>query len=385
MDRPQPEAGTAARSVYLHAPFCARRCFYCDFAVHVSQAPDPEPWLDAIGRELTAVRERGWPPLAGLRSVYVGGGTPSLLGAQVMDGVRALLDRWWPGDGAVEWTAEANPESFTPDVARGWAAAGVNRISLGVQSFDPTALRWMGRLHGPEGAVRAVEAARDAGIDNLSVDLIFALPTHLGRRWDDDLEAAIALDVPHVSLYGLGVEQGTALARWISEGREAVPAQDVYRREYLRAAHTLRAAGYLHYEVSNFSRPGRESVHNRQYWNGSAYLGLGNGAHSFRNPVRQWNVRSWEDYLRRLRRGETVVEGRERLTAGASRLERIWLGLRRCEGLPLDTLPPEALTLASRWADEGRAHPDRDRLRLTAEGWLWLDRLALELDRLGTL
>ncbi|MDA0328503.1 MAG: radical SAM family heme chaperone HemW [Gemmatimonadetes bacterium] len=376
-------AGEATRvgAVYVHAPFCARRCVYCDFAVTVRREGDLPAWIESLGAELRLVEAEGLFRLAPrLDSLYVGGGTPSLLGPGAMRGLAELLGRDRLQDPDLEWTAEANPESFTDSVARAWAEAGVNRISLGLQTFHAAGLKWMGRLHGVEGPARALEAARRAGINNVSVDLIFGLPSALGRSWEDDLERVLALDVPHVSLYGLTIEGGTALGRAVREGRESPVDDEQYREEFLRAAEVFTNAGYVHYEVSNFARPGAEARHNGRYWDGSPYLGLGNGAHSYCEPIRRWNVRDWEDYRTRLRQGKSPEGEREVVGADAAALERAWLALRTREGIVM----PEATSLTGKiglsWRDQGLAVFDQGRLRLTAEGWLVLDRLALEWD-----
>jgi oxygen-independent coproporphyrinogen-3 oxidase len=315
-----------------------------------------------------------------LDTLYVGGGTPSLLGPQAMSGLAEVIGTERLRGPELEWTSEANPESLTPGVARSWRAAGVNRLSLGVQSFHPPTLRWMGRMHGPDGAVAAVQTAREAGIDNLSVDLIFGLPAHLGRDWRADLEGALALDVPHVSLYGLTVEAGTPLGRAVRDGREPAVDEDRYREEYLLAAEMLAGAGYEHYEVSNFARPRAASRHNQVYWSGAPYLGLGNGAHSYAPPVRRWNLRAWEDYAQQARAGRSPEEEREALDGAALRLERVWLGLRTSEGLSLAGLGTRAADLARTWESSGLAAVEGGTVRLTAEGWLLLDRLAVQLD-----
>src|SRR5690606_9747419 len=252
-----------------------------------------------------------------------------------------------------EITAEANPESFTAELARDWRAAGINRVSLGAQTFDEAALRWMGRLHGPDGPARAVAAAREAGLDNVSVDLIFGLPDRLGRDWGADLERALRLEPEHVSLYGLTAEAGAPLGRWVAEGRERLPDEDAYGAQYLLAAERLTAAGFRHYEVSNFALPGRESRHNQVYWSGEAYLGLGPGAHSYLAGRRWWNVRSWAAYAAALGRGEAPVEGEETVEGDAARLERTWLALRTSEGFPLREASEGQRRLAARWAEQG--------------------------------
>jgi oxygen-independent coproporphyrinogen III oxidase len=368
--------------LYVHVPFCVRRCSYCDFAVSATSAAPVDAWLDAVGAELAERRQReGWTTPLSLATLYVGGGTPSLLGTGAMDRLREVLHRfatWEPA--TVEWTAEANPESFTTELARDWAAAGVNRVSLGAQTFHEPALRWMGRLHGAAGPARAVAAARAAGIDNISVDLIFGLPERLGRDWGADLDQAAALEPSHVSLYGLTAEAATPLGRRVQAGRETMADDERYAAEFLLAAERLGAAGYHHYEVSNFARPGRESRHNRAYWRYHAYLGIGAGAHSFLPPVRSWNVRDWAEYRQRLAAGGTAEAGREVLGPDDVALERIWLGLRSDDGIASDSLAGAQRELVRDWSERGWAELVPGQIRLTRQGWLLLDRLAVELE-----
>jgi oxygen-independent coproporphyrinogen-3 oxidase len=359
-------------------PFCARRCSYCDFAVTALRDPPVEAWLDGTARELAMVCSReGWDRLR-LDTVYVGGGTPSLLGPGAMAALRERIERRASLAPDAEWSVEANPESFDARMARDWKQAGVTRISLGAQTFHAPALRWMGRLHGPDGPERAVTAARSAGFDDIGIDLIFGLPERLGRDWRGDLERALALDPSHVSLYGLTAEPGTPLGRWVAAGRERLAAEATYENEYLQAAAMLVAAGYEHYEVSNFARPGRPSRHNRAYWSGAPYLGIGPGAHSFLPPHRIWNVRDWTLWRARLAAGLGPEEGRETPDAGARRLERLWLGLRTSTGLV--GLSEGQRRRVRDWQQRGWAEVDGGRVRLTPEGWLLLDRLAVELD-----
>lgn len=369
-------------SVYVHAPFCARRCFYCDFAVQVRREGDAGEWLHALRCELEALEKEGLFLVADtLETLYVGGGTPSVLGPAAMAGLAELVGPGRLRSRALEWTAEANPESLTPAVARAWRKAGVNRLSLGVQSFQEPVLRWMGRLHGGAGARSAVRTARRAGFDNLSVDLIFGLPSHLERDWRGDLEGALGLDVEHVSLYGLSVEPETPLGRAVASGSEPPVDEERYREEFLLAAELLTAEGYEHYEVSNFARPGARSRHNARYWSGDPYLGLGNGAHSYAPPLRRWNERDWQAYREGVEGGEPAVAGREIPGEEERRLERIWLALRTAEGLAVSDLSPAALALAEAWVSHGRARREGGRVRLTPEGWLLLDLLAVELDQ----
>jgi len=394
------------RHLYVHVPFCKRRCSYCDFAVHATTSPPVDAWLAATASEL-GLRAKEWlppeeqhavrrdggtgrsdgsggPAAPGrLDTLYVGGGTPSVLGPGAMARLRDAVEHAFAPAPDMEWTVEANPESFDPALARDWAAAGVNRVSLGAQSFHEPALKWMGRLHGPDGPARAVAAARAAGLDNVSVDLIFGLPEALGRDWSADLARVLELEPAHISLYGLTAEPGAPLGRWVRQGRARMPDEDAYGAEYLEAAARLTDAGYEHYEVSNFARPGLASRHNRAYWVGVPYLGLGVGAHSYAPPRRWWNLRDWPAYANALAAGEPPVAGEEVLSADTRTLEQTWLGLRTADGLDAGALSGRQLGRAEAWADQGWARIERGRVRLTSLGWLLLDRLAVELDSAG--
>jgi oxygen-independent coproporphyrinogen III oxidase len=368
------------RHLYVHAPFCVRRCSYCDFAVTATRVAPRDAWLDAIEREL-ATHARACDDGRGLawRTLYVGGGTPSLLGAGAMQLLRSRLDGWSSLERGAEWTAEANPESLTAPVAAAWREAGVNRISVGVQTFHEPALRWMGRLHGEKQARRAVRATREGGIENVSIDLIFGLPARLGRDWSDDLGRALELEPDHISLYGLTAEPATPLGRWVAQGREQLADEERYAAEYLRAVETLTAAGYHHYEVSNFALPDRESRHNLAYWDGSPYLGLGPGAHSFLPPRRFWNERDWLAYRAGVAQSGGAVAGEEIVDGEAYALELLWVGLRTARGVPRASLAAPQRERVQQWQQLGWAAAEGDRLRLTAHGWLLLDRLAIEL------
>jgi len=368
------------RSLYVHVPFCVRRCSYCDFAVHATPEAPVTPWLHAVTGELELLaHEQQWERSLELDTVYVGGGTPSLLGEGALSMMRDAFSPYasWD-DQTAEWTAEANPESFTPSLAADWRRTGVNRISLGVQTFHEPALRWMGRMHGAAGAVRAMLIARGAGFENVSVDLIFGLPDRLGRAWEEDLERALELEPDHVSLYGLTAEIATPLGRWVRDGREHLANEDRYADEYLLANQKLTAAGFQHYEVSNFGKPGLRSRHNFAYWTGAPYAALGPGAHAFHPPYRRWNLRGWEAYRDAVAAGKLPTEGAEVIAAEEVALEAIWLGLRTDLGYPLVSVSSEQRQLITLWESRGLAWTDGAVLRLTPSGWLLLDQLALE-------
>jgi oxygen-independent coproporphyrinogen-3 oxidase len=313
--------------------------------------------------------------------VYLGGGTPSLLPVDALTSLLThLLNAFFstPTLDAVEVTLEANPEDVTPDAGLAWRRAGVNRVSLGAQSFDDRVLRWMHRSHDAARIGEAVRALRGAGIDNISLDLIFALPAELERDWSRDLDLALALVPSHLSLYGLTVEERTPLARWISRGASSAPDDERYAAEYLLAHERLRGAGYDFYEVSNAALGGRRSRHNAAYWSGRPYVGLGPAAHSYDGRTRRWNVAPWEAYRRAIHAGRTPVESHEALTEEQRELERLYLGLRTVEGVTLtafDRLRPP-LTV---WVTAGWVELRGDRVACTPEGWLRLDALVRDL------
>ncbi|MGK2963852.1 MAG: radical SAM family heme chaperone HemW [Gemmatimonadaceae bacterium] len=362
----------SARHLYVHVPFCTRRCSYCDFSIAVRKTVPVEEYLKALARELAAL-----PPNSGaLETVYLGGGTPSRLGP---DGIGRLLDlvrsRFEVGAEA-EVTLEANPEDFSAESLAAWRAAGVNRLSIGIQSFEDTVLAWMHRVHSAPDARRAIELARDAGITNFSIDLIFALPRAVGRDWKRDLESALSYEPPHISLYGLTIEQGTPLARWQTRGLLTAPEDEQYAGEFLLADEMAVARGYSHYEVSNFALPGMESRHNSAYWTGASYIGVGPSAHSFDGETRRWNVGAYADWVRRLNTGEPVRDGEEKLSEGNRASERVYLGLRTITGLRASE---RDLVAAEEWLSPGWARIDDGVVRLTPEGWLRLDSLAAGL------
>jgi len=376
--RPPVYSGVPPRHLYVHVPFCARRCSYCDFAIAVRSRVPVDDYVRAVAEEL-ALRHPDAPEWS-LDSLYFGGGTPSKLGgtgvARLLDAVRqrvALAP-------AAEVTLEANPEDVSPDAARDWAGAGVTRISLGAQSFDDRALAWMHRTHDAQAIGRAVDAARAAGIENLSLDLIFALPESVERHWTRDLASALALEPTHLSLYGLTVEPATPVARWRDRGQLREAPEERYERDFLTAHDTLAARGFTHYEVSNFARPGRESRHNSAYWTGVPYAGVGPSAHAFDGDRRRWNLSPYAAWMARIADRADPIDADELLTADNRAVEAVYLGLRTARGLQL--MEGEAGRLQP-WLESGWATVDSAGvLRLTAVGWMRLDALTEHLTNL---
>lgn len=359
--------------LYVHVPFCVRRCSYCDFSIAVRRRIPADEYVSAV---LTEAGHHGSAPL---ETIYFGGGTPSLLPSDALHRlVHELAQTFRISHSALripEITLEANPEDVTRDAARAWASAGINRVSLGAQSFDDTVLTWMHRSHDAAQTHRAVQALRDAGIENISLDLIFGLPEELHREWDRDLDIALDLQPAHLSLYGLTVEPRTPLDRWISRGATHAPDEERYAAEYLAAHRRLTTENYQFYEVSNASLPGYRSRHNSAYWSGKPYVGLGPAAHSFDGTTRRWNLRAWEAYRRAVAERQSPVESEETLTEEQRELEALYLGLRTVEGLPSGGLRRLPAAFGS-WVVEHEG-----RLKCTPEGWLRLDSIVNAYDR----
>ncbi|MEX2151914.1 MAG: radical SAM family heme chaperone HemW [Gemmatimonadaceae bacterium] len=352
-------------------PFCARRCVYCDFSIAVRTRVPVDEYLQALEREWTARHRESEFVLS---TVYLGGGTPSKLGG---DGVARLLDlvrRKAKLQSDAEITIEANPEDVSPDSVQAWRNAGVNRVSLGVQSFDDAVLAWMHRTHEARTAHTAVQVLRETGLDNLSIDLIFATPPAVSRSWQRDIDSALRLELPHLSLYGLTVEEHTPLGRWVARKDLAEAPEEAFEREYLFAHQRLISAGFEHYEVSNYGRPGRHSRHNWAYWDRRPYGGIGPSAHEFDGRVRRWNTAPYADWVTRASRREDPAQGSEELAGAQALAEQVYLSLRTSQGV---TLSEAERAHAAPWIDAGWATMDDvGHLRLTGAGWLRLDSLA---------
>ncbi len=365
------------RHLYVHVPFCARRCSYCDFSIAVRRTIPMSVYVDAVATELALrnVRDR----CDHLQTVYLGGGTPSRLGGEGVTALLHAIRRQVTIVADAEVTLEANPEDITADAVLAWRNAGVTRLSIGVQSFDDRVLQWMHRVHDAPMARAALTAARAGGLDAFSVDLIFSVPEMLNRNWERDVHEILAYRPEHVSLYGLTVEPHTPLGRWRARGDVVESPDERYASEFMFAHTQLRSAGFEHYEVSNFALPGRRARHNSAYWTGAPYLGLGPSAHGFDGTERRWNVVAYSAWLRALSGARDPVGGSEILTNDNIAAETVYLGLRTTDGLVV-TAPEKARVarwLASGWVEWVDGAPDT--LRCTPNGWLRLDSLAADL------
>ncbi|MEZ7236882.1 radical SAM family heme chaperone HemW [Rhodococcus sp. GXMU-t2271] len=373
-------AGVGSRpfGVYVHVPFCATRCGYCDFntytAGELGTSASPQSWLEGLRRELDAAAQLLGSPAA--QTVFVGGGTPSLLGAdglgQVLDAVRSSFGLA-PG---AEVTTESNPESTSPAFFDRIRAAGYTRVSLGMQSAAPHVLAVLDRTHTPGRAVAAAGEARAAGFGHVNLDLIYGTPGERDEDLDASLDAVLAAGVDHVSAYALIVEDGTALARRVRRGELPAPDDDVLAARYERIDARLEAAGLTWYEVSNWARaddPSARCAHNLGYWDGGDWWGAGPGAHSHVGGVRWWNVKHPARYADALAAGDLPVGGSELLTADDVHTERVMLEVRLRTGLPLDVLAPDERRAAETVVADGLAELRAGRLVLTDRGRLLAD------------
>jgi putative oxygen-independent coproporphyrinogen III oxidase len=312
--------------VYIHVPFCAVRCDYCDFATWTDRGHLIDAYVDACVTDVSRRARRG--ELRPATSVFFGGGTPSLLPAdrlaRILDAVPRVAD--------AEVTVECNPDSVDPAKLTAYRRAGVSRLSFGMQSVRPHVLASLGRTHEPTNVTRAVEGARAAGFESFNLDLIYGTPGESLGDWRATIDAALALEPPHVSAYALTVEPGTRLGRRVASGAQPAPDDDAQADKYEVAESALRAAGLEWYEVSNWARAGYECRHNLLYWGQGDYLGVGCAAHGHTAGRRWWNVRTPERYVERVSAGRSTEAGAEELDAGQRDEERLVLALRTRQG-----------------------------------------------------
>jgi putative oxygen-independent coproporphyrinogen III oxidase len=360
--------------LYLHVPFCITRCGYCDFNTYTPAelgGVNPDAWLEALGTELELAAARLQAPT--VSTVFVGGGTPSLLGGARMVAMLDMVRRHFPLAPDAEITTEANPESAWPDFFDATRAAGFTRVSLGMQSVAPRVLGVLDRIHTPNRSADSALEALAAGFEHVSLDLIYGTP----GESDDDLlrsvDTAIATGVDHVSAYALVVEEGTALARRVRSGELAAPDDDVLAHRYELVDERLSAAGFDWYEVSNWSRPGGECRHNVGYWDGGQWWGAGPGAHGYVGTTRWWNVKHPNAYAEALADANLPVAGFEQLSAEALHTEDVLLRIRMRQGLPLSSLDRAERERAETAVADGLLLSDGDQLVLTPRGRLLAD------------
>lgn len=325
-----------AIGLYIHVPFCVKKCLYCDFTSYPYNPLDAQAYLKAIRREMHLYRQLLTSDERELSSLFIGGGTPTCLAVgelkDMLEEVRRVF-KLLPGS---EITVETNPGTIDRDGFSGLLGAGVNRLSIGVQSFQDDLLKVLGRIHDAEAAAEAVQLARAAGFKNINLDFIFGIPGQTAEDWLDTLRRGVDLFPEHIAVYGLQLEEGTPLEQAVARGKRRACPEDLELSMYRTAISLLTGCGYEHYEISNFARQGGRSRHNLKYWLNQPYLGFGAGAHSSFRGERFSNETSLERYLEKAFRGEYPVKDRELISVQTAMSESMFLGLRLIQGVNLD-------------------------------------------------
>jgi oxygen-independent coproporphyrinogen III oxidase len=369
--------------IYIHIPFCKRACHYCNFHFSTSLKLK-NAFVDALLKEIT-IRQNY---LAGnqVKTIYLGGGTPSMLDASDLYEILKSVQQHFQVEPTAEVTLEANPDDISLEKLRWWRELGVNRLSIGIQSFFEEDLRWMNRAHDAKQARQCIETAQAEGFENISIDLIYGAPTLTDQNWILNLQTAVAFNIPHLSCYALTVEPGTALD--VMTRRKKVPeiASEDQARQFHLMTNLLQSAGYDHYEISNFALPGKRSRHNSAYWSGETYMGLGPSAHSFNGYSRQWNVSNNASYIQMLRQARVPFEV-EVLTDVQRFNEYVMTSIRTIEGTDLrrvaerfgNTMKERLSEKLAAFQSKGWVRVIKEAIILTEEGKLFADGIAAEL------
>ena len=372
--------------LYIHIPFCASRCIYCGFySTTLMELRDR--YVDALCQEMTlrqeALVQQGL-PLPSLDTIYIGGGTPSQLSPRHLKILFGHINKVFSNK-ATEVTIEMNPDDVTEEYAHALSQLSVNRVSMGAQTFDDTRLRFLNRRHSARQVPQAVKTLREAGISNISIDLMYGFPGETIDNWQDDITKALDLGVEHLSAYCLMIEEGTVLYEKMRNGeneRMRECDEELERQMYYTLTERLKAAGYEHYEISNFALPGRRSRHNSSYWTDLPYIGLGAAAHSYDGRSRCWNVADIRQYINGIENGSPVID-QEWLNDDSRYNDRVMLSLRTCEGIDLSTLQPAdrtyLLSLAQKYIDNRLLTAEGDHLRLSNEGLFVSDMIMSDL------
>jgi oxygen-independent coproporphyrinogen III oxidase len=368
--------------IYIHIPFCRKACHYCNFHFSTSLQFKNE-LLDALLKEISLTPGKKEEEI---ETIYFGGGTPSILDQGELDKILGQLKKEFTISPDAEITLEANPDDITPAKAASWIDSGINRLSIGIQSFREEDLQWMNRSHSAKQAWQAIQDIQSAGFDNYSIDLIFGTPGLDSDAWMANIQEAITLGIPHLSCYALTVESRTALDKMIALHKKEAPDPDLQAEQYLILMGLLEQAGYEHYEISSFSLPGMQSRHNRSYWQGKKYFGFGPSAHSFDGQTRKWNIAHNMDYIKSI--SENRIPFQSELLSTVQQLnEYIMTALRTAAGISLDEIRikwgKEIALLLVNQADpfirSGKMVMLSNHLVLSREGKLFADGIAADL------
>lgn len=371
---------------YLHIPFCLKKCGYCDFYSTRAEPGQIDAFLAACADEIELYRDHPIFSTTEFQTLYLGGGTPSVLSAGQIEALIDNVRKKFSFANDLEFTIEANPETVSLEKLTAYHSIGINRISLGIQSFSDAELKILDRVHSASQAMKSIEWAWQAGFQNINLDLIFAIPGQTFLQWQNNLNQAIELQPQHISAYCLTIEQGTTLFQLVRSKKLDKIEEEIERQMYLWNIEALSAAGYRHYEISNFSEPGYQCLHNKIYWNGSPYLGIGPSAHSFWQNHRQWNVASIDQYLTLVSNGAAPIAEAEDLTFDQKMLEFIYLNLRTINGIEIHQFQEQFQTSFEKKfhhtldtlneAEKGTLfHYDKGRFRLTAPGFVLFDEI----------
>ena len=369
--------------IYIHTPFCKQRCNYCAF-YSTTLYNIREPYVDAVCKELTMRKE--YLDGATVETIYFGGGTPSTLTIEQLEKICTTIYATYPIADTPEVTIECNPDDLTPEFLTALRRLPFNRISMGIQSFNDEQLKKLGRRHNAQKARQAIENARAAGYDNISIDLMFALPGSTKESWLHDLESATALRPEHLSAYNLMYEEGTPLHRALEQGKITELSEDENIEQFQMLIESMKKAGYRHYEISNFAFPGRESRHNSNYWNDTPYLGCGAAAHSYNGTSREWNVADIKEYIKGIESEKRNCET-EQLTKEEQYNDTVLTRLRTADGLPLtwirerfgEKLYNYTLKIAEEQITRGNLKLHNEHLSLTEKGIFISDAVIREL------
>ncbi|MCX6207778.1 MAG: radical SAM family heme chaperone HemW [Bacteroidetes bacterium] len=368
--------------IYIHIPFCRKACHYCNF--HFSTTHHQiQPMMAAIEKEALLQSSYLQDPI---ETVYFGGGTPSILSIEDLQKLLTVLRNEYQIVPTAEITIETNPDDFQEEKLIAWKQLGINRLSIGIQSFFDADLQWMNRAHSSQQAEQCIKMAKEAGFDNITIDLIYGTPTLSDEAWKENVDKAISLGIDHISCYALTVEPKTGLDKMIQQKKIEAVDPDKQARHFSLLMQWLSDAGFEHYEISNFSKPGKRSKHNSNYWNGVDYLGLGPSAHSFNGKSRQWNIANNALYIQSLAKDQVPFEI-ETLTPMQQLNEYIMTSLRTMEGLSLDKVIvnwsenelAQILQIAQKPITQGYMILKENHLILTNEGRLMADGIASDL------
>ncbi|MFK7936685.1 MAG: radical SAM family heme chaperone HemW [Saprospiraceae bacterium] len=368
--------------IYLHIPFCKQACHYCNFHFSTSLR-HKEPMVESIVRELEL--QRDFLDGAPLRSIYLGGGTPSLLDERDLERIFNQIFKIHTVADDAEITLEANPDDMTDDKLRILQASPINRLSIGIQSFTDEDLKFMNRAHNAAEAATCIQRAKDAGFSNLTIDLIYGTPTLTHEQWRTNLQTIFEYDIPHISCYCLTVEPDTALEHFVKKGKAKPVDEEQAADQFEILVEMMRKHGYDHYEISNFAKPDKYALHNSNYWLGEKYLGVGPAAHSFNGASRQWNVANNAQYIKAIAEGNVPCE-LEHLSREQRYNEYVMTSLRTIWGASLDkvneygiTFKRHFLMMINPFLDNGTVHREDDHFYLTDKGRLLADNIASEL------